>query len=222
MKFADALASSIHDIKNALGMVINTLEEISADPHSGLASNPKAITLQLEARRANSDLIQLLTLYKLENERITPHIAEQNLEDYLDDFAAEYRSLAESRGIDLETDCDPLLSAYFDADLVRGVLNNAIDNAQRYTRDRILLAAAMRDDYLEIPVEDNGAGFPQAMLDLSLDPSPSEGFSGGRTQLGLYFAQQVAQLHRNGERGGHIRLSNDCSLGGGCFSILLP
>jgi signal transduction histidine kinase len=222
MKFADALASSIHDIKNALGMVINTLEEITADPDSGLAGNPKAVTLQLEARRANSDLIQLLTLFKLENERITPHIAEHNLEDYLDDFAADHHALAESRGITLETDCDPLLSAYFDADLVRGVLNNAIDNAERYTKDRILLGAEIKDDYLVIRVEDNGAGFPQAMQDLSLDPTPSEGFAGGRTQLGLYFSNQVAQLHRNRERSGHIRLSNECSLGGGCFSIFLP
>ena len=222
MKFADALASSIHDIKNSLGMVINTLEEISADPDSGLAGNPKAATLQMEARRANSELIQLLTLFKLENERVTPHIAEHNLEDYLDDSVAEHRGLAESRGITLDCTCDPMLSAYFDADLVRGVLNNAIDNAQRYTRDHILLGAEMHDNYLVIRVEDNGAGFPQAMLDLSLDPSPSEGFSGGRTQLGLYFANQVAQLHQNRERSGHIRLTNDCSLGGGCLSILLP
>lgn len=222
MKFADALASSIHDIKNALGMVINTLEEITADPASGLADNPKALSLQLEARRASNDLIQLLNLYKMENERLTPHIAEHNLEDYFGDIGAEHRSLAESRGISLEYECEPLLSAYFDADLVRGVMDNAIGNATRYTRDRILLGAEMLDNYLVIRVEDNGPGFPQAMLDLPMDPEPSSGFAGGRTQLGLYFSNQVAQLHQNRDRTGYIRLDNRCSLGGGCFSIRLP
>jgi hypothetical protein len=32
MKFSDVLASLIHDMKNSLGMVINTLEEFTADP----------------------------------------------------------------------------------------------------------------------------------------------------------------------------------------------
>jgi signal transduction histidine kinase len=222
MRFADVLASSIHDIKNALGLVINTLEEISSDPGSGLADNPKAVAVQLEARRANNDLIQLLTLYKLDTERITPQIAEHNLEDFLEDIAVDHRRLARASGAGIDCRCDPYLSAYFDADLVRGVINNAIGNAARYTRDRLLLAADERDGYLVLRVEDNGPGFPPAMLEQRALPDADAGFARGRTRLGLYFSRKVAELHQNQGRVGRVELHNGCSLGGGCFSLWLP
>jgi len=222
MKFADILASTIHDIKNSLGMVINTLDEITTDPGYGLAGNPKVVTLQLEARRANYDLIQLLTLYKLDTGRVTLQLVGHNLDDFLDDIVVEHRSLAQARGITLDYRCDPLLEAYFDEDLVRGVLSNAIGNAERYTRDRIRLTAVAEEDYVAIRVEDNGPGFPQVMLGSADDHEPEEGFGRGRTRLGLYFSSQVAALHRNGGRIGHICLTNGGTLGGGCFSIRLP
>ncbi len=222
MKFADVLASSVHDIKNALGVMINTLDEITSDPDSGLAHNPKMLTLQSEAKRASNDLIQLLSLYKIENERLTPHVAEYNLEDFLDDILVEHRALAQARGIKINRECDPFLSAYFYADLVRGILNNAIGNAERYTRDRILLAADFQDDFLVIRVEDNGRGFPPAMLEMLDALNVSRGFQSGRTQLGLFFSSQVARMHQNQGLEGRIELGNECSLGGGCFSVCLP
>jgi signal transduction histidine kinase len=222
MKFADVLASTIHDIKNALGMVINTLDEITSEPGSGLAGNPKAVALQLEARRANNDLVQLLTLYKLDEGRVKPQVAEHNLEDFLDDITVEHQALARARGITLDHQCDPFLTAFFDEDLVRGVMSNAIGNAERYTRDRIWLTATAQDGWVALGVEDNGPGFPAGMLAFGVEAEPEEGLGHGRTRLGLYFASQVAALHCDGSRMGQIRLSNGGGLGGGRFEILIP
>lgn len=221
MVFADVLAYAVHDIKNSLGMLLSIMEELTADPGTGLAGNPKAVALQLQAQRANNDLIQLLTLYKLGNERLTPHIAEHNLEDFLEDILAEHRMLVQARGIHIDAICDPYLTGYFDEDLVRGVLNNAIGNAQRYTRDRLLLSARMEEGYLVLRVADNGLGFPQVMLEKPVLDG-DEGFTQGRTQLGLYFSEQIARLHHNQGREGFIRLENHWNLEGGCFAIWLP
>lgn len=222
MQFSDVLACTIHDIKNSLGMIINTLEEFASDPDSGLADNPKAAVLQLEARRVNNDFIQLLTLYKLGGEQLIPNIAEHSLEDFIDDIVVENQSLANSHGIHIDFDYDPMLSGYFDEDLVRGVINNAIDNAQRYTRDRLLLKAEAIDGYSVIRVEDNGRGFPASMLELQKNLEPEEGFKGGHTHLGLYFSNQIAKLHKNKGREGFILLENGKNLEGGSFSVWLP
>lgn len=222
MEFSDVLASAIHDIKNSLGMVINTVEELTSDPMSELAGSPKALTLQLEAQRANNDLIQLLTLYKLQSDRVSANVVEHNLEDFLDDVLNEHRRLAEAQGIHIEYQCDPVLSGFFDEDLVRGVLNNAIGNAARYSRNRLLIGAEREDDYTVIRVQDNGEGFPQSMLDLQTESPPSAGFGQGRTRLGLHFADKVARLHKDKDRQGFIRLENGGQLQGGCFSIWLP
>ena len=222
MKFSDVLASTIHDIKNSMGMIINTLEELTSDPDNGLAENPEATALQLEARRVNNGFIKLLTLYKLDEKKLSLNVAEQNLEEFLDDILAEHRNLAQIHGIQIDCECAPELMGYFDEDLVRGVVNNALDNAQRYTKDRLLLKAEPEADWLVIRVEDNGQGFPAAMLDMQTSQEPSEGFKVGNTQLGLYFSTQIARLHQNRERSGFIRLENARELGGGCFSIWLP
>jgi len=57
MKFSDVLASSVHDIKNSLSMVVNTVETLVNDPEAKIPEK-KAILLQLESARANSILIQ--------------------------------------------------------------------------------------------------------------------------------------------------------------------
>jgi hypothetical protein len=46
-------------------------------------------------------------------------------------------------------------------------------------------------------------------------------FISGSTNLGLYFAGEVAFMHRRGEVHGNISLNNSPD-SGGCFRLLLP
>ena len=124
MKFADILASLIHDMKNSLGMVINTLEEVSGDSQADEPTRHKMRALQQEAKRLNNNLIELLTLYKIENEHISANIEEWNISDFLEEIAAENQTSARVKGVRLEWVCDEELSGYFDEGLLRGVINS--------------------------------------------------------------------------------------------------
>ncbi|WP_260295442.1 sensor histidine kinase [Sedimenticola hydrogenitrophicus] len=222
MKFYDVLASLIHDMKNSLSMVIHTLDEITADSLSGYDRPARITALQNEAKRLNNNLIELLTLYNIENERISPAIEDVDVANFLAEVMAENRSSAEANQISLTVECDPDLFGYFDENLIRNVLNNLVGNGIRYTRDRLLITAAQEEGYLVFRVEDNGSGYPDRMLTAH---SPEGGYGDlaeGRTKLGLYFATMIAEMHRNGEQQGFIRLENGHGLGGGCFSIWLP
>lgn len=222
MQFADVLASTIHDIKNSLGMVMATLDELSSDPANKFAHPEKVIQLQQEAKRANNDLIQLLMIYKHENGRLGLNVNEQIVEDFLDDILIENRALLKARGIELRMECDSDLSGYFDDDLIRGVINNTIGNASRYTKSEILLSADEEDGYLVLRVEDDGPGYPAEMLEKQASDQEHGGFSSGHTKLGLFFSSLVASIHENRGRKGLIRMENGHALSGGCFSILLP
>jgi K+-sensing histidine kinase KdpD len=203
-------------------MVTSTIEELTFDPDLMLAGNPKIMRLQLEAQRVNRDLIQLLLLYRYENEKLSPNLTENNLEDFIEEVAIENRALAQARGIEIETECDPFLCAYFDDNLVRSVIHNAVYNSQRYTRNRLRLSAEESNNYIVLRVEDNGEGFPDHMLELQAALDTSEHIHQGQTQLGLYFANLMAQIHTNRDRHGFIRLENKINLSGGCFSLWLP
>ncbi|MET0028839.1 MAG: HAMP domain-containing sensor histidine kinase [Candidatus Thiodiazotropha sp.] len=220
MNFSDILASIIHDMKNSLGMVINTLDEMAGE--NGYQDNPKFASLQHESKRLSNNLIALLSLYKIDNGQLTPNIEELQVADFLDEIVIDNQSVAQSKSITLSCDCDVDLSGYFDEWLIRGVINNLIGNALRYTRTQISLSAEMIDDYLVIRIEDDGSGFPPAMIEAQAAFNRNKTLAEGHTQLGIYFASMVAHAHKNGDRSGSVHLENNHKLEGGCSSIWLP
>ncbi|MCW8943549.1 MAG: HAMP domain-containing histidine kinase [Sedimenticola sp.] len=222
MKFYDVLASLIHDMKNSLSMVVHTLEQMTEDPSFHYDKPERVTALQNEANRLNNNLIELLTLYNIENERISPTIEDVDVANFLEEVIAENHASAEANHINLFAECDPDLYGYFDEGLVRGVMNNLVGNGLRYTRDTLCVSASQEDNYLVLRVEDNGAGYPKEMLAAQSSQDLHRDIAEGRTQLGLYFATLIAEMHKNKEQVGFIRLENGYKLTGGCFSVWLP
>jgi signal transduction histidine kinase len=224
MDFSDILASSIHDIKNSLGLILNNLDDLIANPDNHLANPRQANILRHEAQRANSNLIQLLNLYKLGHEQLVVQIADNHLDDFLEEVIADSQAICHAMNLDLSYTCDPTLHGFFDAELIRSVLDSAIGNARRYAHANILLSACPEEGYLVIRVEDDGAGFP-GQLPLCLPDTSEQARQSNdpaRTRLGLYFASSIAQLHKTPERTGFVRLQNGHALTGGCFELWLP
>ncbi len=203
-------------------MVINRLDEVVEELPSNIHDSAKVAAIQQEAKRLNNNLIELLTLYRIENERISAVIDEVFVEEFLHDIVAENSSAANSAEVTLTCYCDEELSGYFDEGLVLGIINNLIGNALRYTESTIELSATEKEGYLVISVEDDGKGFPQPMLEAQKADAINSDICDGRTLLGIHFANMIAQLHQNKGKKGFIRLSNDNKLNGGCFSIYLP
>lgn len=234
MDFSDILASSIHDIKNSLGSILNTLDALINDPENHLADPRQVSRLQHETQRANSALIQLLNLYKLGTAQLTARVTKQHLGDFFEDVIADNQAICQALNLDLDYACNAQLTGYFDADLVHGLLNSAIGNAGRYARTKILLSAVCEADYLVIRLEDDGVGFleplsPWFIADNEPETEPDAvtvpalASDPARTHLGLYFAACIAELHHTPDgRKGYIRLHNGHTLNGGCFELWLP
>jgi signal transduction histidine kinase len=222
MLFNDILASIIHDMKNSLGMVLNRLDEIVDELPTEVNESAKIASIQQEAKRLNNNLIELLTLYRIENERVSPVVDEVNVYDFLQEIMAENQSTASSGEVTLTCSCDDDLNGYFDEGLVQGIINNLIGNAFRYTESRIEISACEKDGYLVLSVEDDGTGFTDAMLAAQQADSIKNDIGDGRTLLGIHFANMIAQMHHNRDKKGYIQLSNNNKLKGGCFSIYLP
>lgn len=221
MNFADVMASSIHDMKNSLWMVINTLESLDDVPGTELGRDQLCL-LRQEAKRLNTNLIELLTLYKMENGRVSADVRESYLSEFFEERVLENEASARALGIALDWECDPDLHGFFDEGLVMGVVNSLIGNGLRYARSRLMLSGGEEDGFLAIRVEDDGEGFPEAMLDSGDAAGQGIEWLQGRTHLGIYFARMVAGLHSNKGLKGRIHIGNGGSLGGGSFTILLP
>jgi K+-sensing histidine kinase KdpD len=221
--FSFVLASSVHDMKNSLGMLLNTLAEVMEQYPPQNESHAKSYTvLEYEAARINSELIQLLSLYRLDHDHIQVHVEEYFVLDLIHEQVARNHELLHTKKINLVLDCDESLVGYFDHDLIGGVLNNIIVNCARYSKDQLKISAIQTPEGLCISVEDDGPGYPEDMLNAFTFAEPRTNFANGRPHLGLLFANKVAFMHKNKSRRGSISLSNKSSLGGGCFKLFLP
>lgn len=218
--FSTVIASAVHDMKNSLGMLLNSLDELR-DELPQAQQSTRFNTLQYEAQRVHGDLIQLLGLYRLQQKTLSAHVEEHFIPDFLDEQLAQHRVLTRARGVDLQLQADPLLG-YFDRELVGGVLNNILNNAIRYTRNTILVRAREHEGYLILSVEDDGEGYPEHMREAPEQTRQGIDFSTGSTSLGIYFAARIARMHEEADRTGEIKLSNGGELGGGVFEIWLP
>jgi len=221
--FATVLASSVHDMKNSVGMLLNSVENI-LEHHTpkDAEQNAHFKTLHYEAARINGELIQLLTLYRKDCGFLPVSVDEHYLIDIFEDQIARNYPLLKTTDIDIQLECHEELAWYFDGDLVGGVIHNVLVNAIRYTENKVHISAIEQDQQLCITVSDNGPGFPDDML---LEPGKrvqEAELSQGDTHLGLYFAEEIARVHRQGDKQGCISLQNGGVLGGGEFRLYLP
>ncbi len=224
------LASTVHDMKNSIGVLSGTLEQLLAAPAAaGSVSEqayPQMAQMLYQTKRLNDNLIQLLALYKDVGKPGYPFEARpQQISELVEQVISQARVLLQSKGITLDTEFPPELIWCLDEDLIIGVLVHAINNAIRYTRDRIRVTVRLDGDDLELRVEDNGAGFPPSMLAVgaaALEGRAGVDFLSNSSGLGLYFSREVARMHKHRQRCGSVGLENGGSLGGGCFVLRLP
>lgn len=222
--FSLILANSVHDMKNSVGMLVGALDELGGgEAAAGDPALRDMSKLRYEAKRLNANLIQLLALYKINELGYALNIVENDVEEVIEECFLEQAAFMELQGVEFEMDCDPELVWFFDRELVSSVLNSVINNAYRYTRDRIRIGAGTVDGRLALFVEDNGSGYPESMqVNSAPDLGQAIDFKSGSTGLGLYFTATIARMHRHKDRVGYIELANTGIDGGGRFTLYLP
>jgi len=198
LDFSTVLAIGIHDMKNSLALVLSTVDGLLESEAGSAPRDVEQLTkLRYEARRLSDNLVQLLTLFRTGRGLYQPRLAPQPVYELLEDYYLLNRPLFDHRHVSYEIDCDEALTWPLDRQLVISVLENVITNAVRYTRSRIRASATAADGWLRLRIEDDGPGFPSAMLgrrgadaEARLDPAA------GRTGLGLYFCASIAPCTR--------------------------
>ena len=66
------------------------------DPDTRFGDPARANALRFETSRANANLIQLLTLYKLDRQQLAVDVMERNVDEFLEEITAAHRALMQS------------------------------------------------------------------------------------------------------------------------------
>src|SRR5690606_377275 len=207
--FASVLASTVHDMKNSLCMLIQSTELIQQESAqlSGDARDELA-RLNYEANRLNSNLLQLLSLYRLERNQLPVQIDQHYLADIAEELVLKNQFYTEQRQLRLQTELPDNLHWFFDYDLVMNLLNDAVANALRYCDSRILLTVSQQQQLLVLEVHDDGVGFPQFMLNSDAIDMNTPDLANNHTGLGIFFAKLIARAHNNKGVRGTVELRN--------------
>lgn len=221
--FASVLASTVHDMKNSLCMLIQSTELIQQEGELlSESARDELARLNYEANRLNSNLLQLLSLYRLERNQLPVQIDEHYLSDITEEILLKNQYYAEQRKITITLQQSDNLCWFFDYDLVVNLLNDALANALRYCNKQILINISTTDNTLRIEVHDDGPGFPDFMLNSDNLDMNTPDLANNHTGLGIFFAKLIASAHLNKGNRGTVTLSNDGALGGGVFCLTLP
>lgn len=197
----DILASGVHDAKNHLLLAESLIVE--AETRHDIDLGEARYAIEATAER----LSRALSAYRLlgEEARLSPVPAVVG--DLCDEVALDQRRHLAAHGVALDIRCAVVDAWPLDRDLIRDLLNNAVQNAGRYARGQVRLSATEEDGWLVLRIEDDGPGYA------TLPPAPG---------IGLLVADRLAALHRRRERAGYLELTNGGELGGAVFTVRLP
>jgi signal transduction histidine kinase len=138
----------------------------------------------------------------------------------VEDMAELYRYAAEEKGIHLKTEIRGPLPSDIDANRIRQVFSNLLDNAVKYTPEggEISVSAAGGDDSVEVTVRDTGVGIQQTDLDHIWDRLYRSDRSRSQPGLGLGLSLVRAIITAHG---GSISVTSEPGRGS-CFIFRLP
>ncbi|RDV26000.1 sensor histidine kinase [Alteromonas aestuariivivens] len=223
LDFSSVLAAAAHDMKNSLCLLLQAIEDLSHQlPDDNDKARNQVASVHYEASRLNTNLVQMLSLYRSELDALPITVDECFISDLFEDVIGANRLYTEQKSIQVDIEVDNDLTWYLDSELVFLLVNDVVINALRYGTSRIRLSAHSENQQLVMRVEDDGPGYPQEMLDKSLAQLSEFQVSQGRTGLGLYFARLIVEAHCRGQHTGKISLSNGGMLGGSVFEVKLP
>lgn len=232
---------SLNDLLRRLGHAIESQRALVADAAHELRSPLTALRVQAQVaeretrdaerrdalaslkggvERASHLVQQLLTLAREEGQALDATHGEVHLDAVAREVLAMQVPLAQDRGLDLGlAHAEPVVLAA-DAQALRTLLNNLVDNAVRYTPagGRVDVSVRREAGQAVLQVGDTGPGIPPEERERVFDRFyRREGSAPGGSGLGLAIVKRIVEHH-----GGTIELDDNGPSGGLRITVRLP
>ena len=235
------LAMALNELLQRLDRAMQTQRDFVADAAHELRTPLTALQLQAQlAERATTDAERKLAFaYLKEGLKRATHLVQQllllarqeagvtqtsltpiDLSSLVTDVIAEHVPLAQAKGIELRVNAEQAIDVRGDANAVRIMIGNVIDNAVRYTpaMGAIDVVLARKDGRAILDISDTGPGIPEEERQRVFDRFyRREGSAGAGSGLGLAIVKRIADAH-----GVEILLSDRSSGAGLQMRFMFP
>ena len=172
-----------------------------------------------EATRLSGLVEELLDFSRMESGRITLRLGRLSVSAELEEAVLLFRDRAARAGIRLEyCPCENLPPVTGDADRIKQVLVNILDNAVKYSRagDRIRVEAAALPNAVQIVISDTGIGIDEDKLAKVTQKFYQTDSNNPGSGIGLAVADEIVRLHN-----GQMEIDSEPNVGT-AVTVLLP
>lgn len=211
----------VHDLKNPVSAMDLQAQVLLADRELPQKARDAAAQIRSDARSLMRLILNLLDISKSEEGKLEARVASIDLPKLGREAIETVELKAKLAEVTLHLDLEPRTISG-DADLLRRVLENLLDNAIRHTPKggAVFLESSFGEHELSIRVRDSGHGISPDLREKIFDPyvqlEPStRGTSRGGRGLGLAFCRLAVEAHH-----GNIRVEDRSP--GASFCITLP
>lgn len=212
------VANVSHELRTPLTTIKSYLEalEDGALEDPALAKRFVGVTRN-EAERMIRLVTDLLHLSRLDSKQAELKKRMTDVSEMLEEVADRFSFQLRQRNIGIRIRVESTVGQVkLDRDQIDQVLDNLVSNSIKYTGDggQLTIAAGMsvKQDFLEITVEDNGIGIPKKDLSRIFDRfyrvDKARSRNMGGTGLGLSIAREIVKAH-----GGMIALESELNQG---------
>lgn len=208
------MGSFAHEMKTPMTSIIGYADLLRSQSLDADEQMNAANYIFSEGKRLESLSFKLLDLIVTKNGE--PDMKEVNPAQLISQLAESMKPIYLKQNITLQYKCEDF-ACLMDADLIRSLLVNLLDNARKALSDggNIYLTSKLVDGMCEIKVLDNGPGIPEESLAhlteafYRVDKSRSR--AQGGAGLGLNLCNEIVKLH-NGEMRIESRVDNGTSV----------
>jgi two-component system phosphate regulon sensor histidine kinase PhoR len=211
----DFVANVSHELKTPLTSISGYGETLLTDSPDEETTRRFLSTIVSNARRMQRLVDNLLDLARLESGQWHPEPEPIDLEEVAQEAWSEFQGGTRAEGIAFETDiCADAASVFADADALREVLINLIDNSLRYTSagGRIVCRGRVEHGGVSVSVADNGSGMAREHLPRVFErfyrADQSRSRDEGGTGLGLAIVKHIVEAH-----GGRVSAASELGIG---------
>src|SRR5437762_10104023 len=219
-----ASAEFVHDISNPLTIVWGYVQLLAkkledSEKENGKTSGTSAKELNIIEENVRL-CRELLTMWQSYGSVEASPRKPISVSDIVRDVLKGVSGIATQSGIQLKSDvCDNPCIILGDTVQIKRAIQNVVINALQASADKkspVSITCVRKDFYVDIVVEDGGAGIDPAQLNKIFDPyfTTKQGKSG--TGLGLYITKKVVEDHN-----GSIKVDSAPD-SGTVFTIRLP
>lgn len=217
------LSMMSHDLRTPIARIQGMAETALNEPETLSQKQEEALsTIMRSTDELGRFIGSILDLSRIESKEVKLNKTSKDVNSLIKEVIRKYEFNAKAKNITIESQLDPLFSIKIDAELIRQVLTNLVENAIKYSPEGSTVAILSReeDGQIKVSIQDTGPGIPQdEMNNIFLKFYRSKNAKASTVKgsgLGLYLAKYFANLH-----GGNLTVQS-APRQGSTFTVELP